>query len=92
MEFKAFASFDEYIPCDALVSCLFIHPGFVTKASEWHVAVELCGKETRGQFVLDHLKSNKNNAKIVERVDAEDLKTLLLWVVGDPAAEVKIIV
>lgn len=52
--------------------------------------MELSGRETRGQLVLDHLQENENNAKIVERIDAEDLKTIMLWVVGDPETNVEI--
>lgn len=90
MEFKAFRTFTNYIPCDALVTSLFIHPGLCLESSEWHVAVELSGRETRGQLVLDHLQENENNAKIIERIDAEDLKTIMLWVVGDRETNVEI--
>lgn len=82
MEFKAFVKFTNYIPCDALVAALFIHPSFAVESSDWHCVVELNGRDTRGQLVLDHLRDNANNATIVERVCPEDLKTILMWVVG----------
>lgn len=88
VELKAFREFTNYIPCDALVACLFIHPAFALVASEWHVVVELNGQETRGQLVLDHLKEKANNAKIVERVDEEDLKKIMLWTCGAEGIEI----
>lgn len=91
VEFKAFVHFTHYIPCDAMVSVLFIHPGGVEKSSNWHVTVELNGKETRGQLVLDHLKESPDNARIVERICEEDMKTIMLWVCGDPSANVEIV-
>lgn len=91
MEFKAFRDFANYIPCDALVTSLFIHPGLAVESSEWHAVVELTGTETRGQVVLDHLKENKNNARIVERVSEEDLKTILMWTAGDEGTTVEIV-
>lgn len=91
VEYKAFREFTNYIPCDALVACLFMHPGLVIKDSHWHVVVELNGRETRGQLVLDHLQENENNARIIERINAEDLKSILLWTCGDKGAMVEIV-
>lgn len=91
IEYKAFRHFTHYIPCDALVSSLFIHPGMVTKASDWHVTVELNGRETRGQLVLDHLRNNDYNARIIEQISEDDMKSMLLWVCGDPEVVVDIV-
>lgn len=91
IEYKAFRNFTHYIPCDALVTCSFIHPGMITKASDWHVTVELHGRETRGQLVLDHLRNNETNARIIEQISQEDMKSMLLWVCGDPDVDVEIV-
>lgn len=91
IEYKAFQNFKQYIPCDALVTSLFIHPEIVTKATEWHATVELNGRETRGQLVLDHLKENRANVRIVEKIDEEDMKTIMLWVCGGDCEKVQIV-
>lgn len=91
VEYKAFRNFSGYIPCDAMVACLFVHPEVIVKSSQWHVTVELNGKETRGQMVLDHLQQNKTNASIIERVSEEDIKKIMLWVCGHPEGNVEII-
>lgn len=71
-------------PCDALLTSVFLCPEAVVKSEEWHASVELRGTHTRGQLSLDHLKSKTANVRIVEQVDQELFKKILLWVVGHP--------
>lgn len=71
-------------PCDALLTAVFLCPEAVEVAADWHASVELNGRHTRGQLVLDHLKANKSNVQIVEKVDEELFKKILLWTVGHP--------
>lgn len=71
-------------PCDALLAAVFLCPELVEVAAEWHANVELQGQHTRGQLVLDHLKSRTNNVKIVEKINMELFKKMCLWVVGHP--------
>lgn len=69
-------------PCDALLTAIFLCPEAVEVDGEWHASVELHGRHTRGQLVLDHLKACKNNVRIVEKVNEELFKKILLWTVG----------
>lgn len=69
-------------PYDAVATAVFLCPEIVGVIGSWHASVELHGSQTRGQLVLDHLKSKTSNVKIVERIDQEMLKKLLLWTVG----------
>lgn len=69
-------------PCDAMLTAVFLCPEMIQVEGDWHATVELQGKHTRGQLVLDHLKANKSNVRIVEKIDEELLKKLLLWTVG----------
>lgn len=71
-------------PCDAFLTAVFLCPELVQVVDEWHASVELHGKHTRGQLVLDHLKSTTSNVRIVEKVNVELFKKILLWVVGHP--------
>lgn len=71
-------------PCDALLAAVFLCPELVEVAAEWHANVELQGQHTRGQLVLDHLKSRTNNVRIVEKINMELFKKMCLWVVGHP--------
>lgn len=69
-------------PCDALLTAVFLCPEMIQVGSDYHATVELQGKNTRGQLVLDHLKAKQNNVRIVERVTQEMFQKLLLWTVG----------
>lgn len=69
-------------PCDALLTAVFLCPEAVQLVGEWHANVELHGKHTRGQLVLDHLKARTSNVRIVEKVNEELFKKILMWTVG----------
>lgn len=69
-------------PCDGLLAAVFMCPELVLVDGEWHATVELHGRHTRGQLVLDHLKASKNNVRIVEKINEELFKKILLWTVG----------
>lgn len=71
-------------PCDALLTAVLICPESIVASNKWHASVELHGTHTRGQLALDHLKAKEDNVVIVERVDEEIFKRLLLWTVGHP--------
>lgn len=73
-----------YRPADALLTSVFLCPEIVEISSDWHAAVELHGTHSRGQVVLDHQKTNKINVKIVERINTELFKKMLLWTAGHP--------
>lgn len=69
-------------PCDGLLVAVFLCPELVLIENEWHASVELHGRHTRGQLVLDHLKANTSNVRIVERINEELFKKILQWTVG----------
>lgn len=71
-------------PCDALLVSVYLCPGIVEVANDWHALVELNGKHTRGQLVLDHLKVNASNVKIVEQINMDWFKSMLCWTAGHP--------
>lgn len=71
-------------PCDALLTAVFLCPELVEVEGEWHASVELHGRHTRGQLVLDHLKATTSNVRIVERINQELFKKMLQWTVGHP--------
>lgn len=78
-------------PYDAVATAVFLCPEIVEAAREWHACVELNGTHTRGQLVLDHLKTKADNVKIVERINQGMFQSLLLWTVGHPYANCNII-
>lgn len=84
LDHKLYTSRDRiyFRPCDALLAAVFLCPELVEVANEWHASVELAGRHTRGQLVLDHLKANTDNVRIVERINEELFKKMLQWVVG----------
>lgn len=54
---------------------------------EQYCTVELNGSYTRGQMVIDHvgLSGNVKNSVIVNKVDMDRFKKLLLWGLGGPS-------
>lgn len=71
-----------FVPCDAYVTACFIVPKMITKMEDFHVTVELQGKHTRGQMVIDRKKLEKPNAFLIEEIDAEMFKNFLMWLCG----------
>jgi inosine-uridine nucleoside N-ribohydrolase len=73
---------DIFKPCDAiLVGCLAF-PSMIRKMKHQHVSVELRGQETRGQMTIDHRGVEKPNAHVIEDVDGEFFKKMLMWAAG----------
>lgn len=50
----------------------------IVKQNSYFASVELHGWFTRGQMVLDHLNTTKPNVKVIEKVNDEFFKRLLL--------------
>lgn len=46
---------------------------------QYHATIELHGHHTRGQMVLDHLRKFKQNVTIIETIDGEEMKKILLF-------------
>jgi inosine-uridine nucleoside N-ribohydrolase len=68
-----------WVPCDAFLVAAFLYPDtMITKKSTHNATVELHGSQTRGQIVLDHLKTKRDNVTIIEEVDPELFKQLLM--------------
>lgn len=66
--------------CDPLAAAILLVPEVATQIKEVYVSVELHGLNTRGAMVVDHLQKLgfKPNVTIIERVDLELYKKLLL--------------
>lgn len=68
---------------DAFVLASFINPKCIKKSAKFHLTVELGGFLTRGQVVLDHLKHKKPNCTVIEELNVELFKSMILNVVND---------
>lgn len=86
------AAGDTYNVCDAfLVGCLLFPGRLVRRQKRRKCTVELEGRHTRGQMVVDHVNGsssgeNENeeatrNVTVIELLDVEACKALLLWTV-----------
>lgn len=80
-----------YGQCDALlVGCLLFPERLVARMRRRRCTVELQGRHTRGQMVVDHVNGDASlvalNVWMVERLEADACKELMLWVV-DAASE-----
>lgn len=73
-------------PCDGLLAAVFLCPELVEIEGNWHATVELHGRHTRGQMVLDHLKDHlkatQDTVRIVEKINMEMFKKVLMWAAG----------
>lgn len=68
-----------WIPCDAFLMAVFLQfDRIVRKMSSFHACIELHGGKTRGQVVLDHLKEEKDNVVIVEEIDEDIFREIVL--------------
>jgi len=72
-----------WIPCDCYLMVCFLLPRLIKKVEDYHVTVELAGNYARGQMIIDHLKREKPNARVIEEIDAELFKELMMWICGD---------
>ncbi|XP_014204190.1 uncharacterized protein LOC106636331 [Copidosoma floridanum] len=75
-----------YIPCDAYVVGVFLRPDAAKDVVMHNIDIELGGLKTRGLILVDHMKFNKPNAYIVQDIDLEIFKDLLLFT-ADPNTE-----
>lgn len=75
---------NNFLPCDAFLIACYFFPQMIKQMKHHNVSVELNGKETRGQMLLDHRRTEKpkKNAHVIEEVDAEFFKKVLLSVCG----------
>ncbi|KAL5275598.1 hypothetical protein ACFFRR_001452 [Megaselia abdita] len=70
----------DWTVCDAFLAAAFLFPEkFVIKDSFWNATVELHGGLTRGQMVLDHLRKDETNVRIIEKLNLEFFKQIALW-------------
>jgi inosine-uridine nucleoside N-ribohydrolase len=82
IEKLCYKNWQTWTPCDAFLVSLFIDPMVVRKLSEHHVTIELHGRHTRGQVVLDHLYKEKANCKVIELIDEELFRNMILETAG----------
>ncbi|XP_023297948.2 pyrimidine-specific ribonucleoside hydrolase RihA-like [Lucilia cuprina] len=73
----------KWIVCDAiLVAAYCFQKLAIAKQRLYHATVELNGTHTRGQMVLDHLRKNRENAKVIMDMHKENYKQIISWTGG----------
>ncbi|XP_058816431.1 nucleoside hydrolase-like [Topomyia yanbarensis] len=78
-EAEIFADRPFWRPCDAFLAAVFVKPEIVIHTENFHVDVELSGRLTRGQMVLDHLKCMRDNVRLVDKINTDQFKLLMLY-------------
>lgn len=76
--------------CDQLAVAAVIDPRYVTQKSLHFATVELSGRFTRGQMVVDYGKKiagKKPNVFLIDRVDIELFKKMMLWSLDHPSVD-----
>lgn len=68
-----------FIPADAYLTCCFLVPRMIKTISNYHVTVELNGQHSRGQMIIDYKGIEKPNAQVIQSIDTEIFKRLLMW-------------
>lgn len=79
VEGKQYSKYDTWMVCDALLTAAFLFPQCIRKARMCHATVELAGKYTRGQVVIDHLRRVPDNVNMIELLCSNSCKDALLW-------------
>lgn len=68
-----------WLTADGYLVAVYLYPqDAIVKKSTHHVMIELHGAHTRGLLVLDHLKQKTANVTIIETINEEFFKTVLL--------------
>jgi len=81
--------FEHYIVCDQIAMAAAIDSSCVTKMSQHFASVELSGRFTRGQMIVDYssVLCRSPNVFLIDRIDMNLFKTMLLWSVNDPSVD-----
>lgn len=68
-----------WLTADSYLIVAYLYPQHaIVKKSEHNATIELHGTHTRGQLVLDHLKLKPPNVTIIETINEEFFKTILV--------------
>lgn len=76
--------YKHWLPCDALLVAVFLEPKIILKKNNYHATIELGGKFTRGQVVIDHLRREDDNTTFIEKIDQDLFQKMALWTAGHP--------
>lgn len=82
VERKIFTNYQYFKPCDAFASFCFMVPKAIKKLEKFHMTVELSGQHTRGQSVLNHLKTEQENVNLIMEIDADIFSDFITWACG----------
>jgi len=84
-ESNATKFFETYIVCDQLAMAAAIDASCVKKSTPHFATVELSGRFTRGQMVVDYprLLRRSPNVFIIDDIDVNLFKTMMRWSVND---------
>ena len=74
--------------CDQLAVAAAIDPRCVSQQSAHYASVELSGRFTRGQMVVDYSKriGKSANVVLIDQMNMELFKKMMLWSVDHPTA------
>lgn len=77
-----YREYTDWVPTDAYLMAAFLFPELsIRKTRKLHATVELTGKFTRGQMVLDHLSKTPSNVTVVHLLSEEGCKKVFEWAV-----------
>lgn len=69
-----------WIMCDAyLLAAMFFPETAISESRTAHSTIELNGKYTRGQMILNHLPKMQDNVKLIDTLSIEGIKKNLQW-------------
>lgn len=81
-ERKTYAKRTMWLSCDGFLAAAYLYPECIKKREWFHSTIELHGKRTRGQLVLDHrnkhLPTYESNVTVIEDICGDALMKIFL--------------
>ncbi|XP_059223349.1 pyrimidine-specific ribonucleoside hydrolase RihA [Stomoxys calcitrans] len=73
----------KWIVCDAMAVVSFLFPNMtIVKSRLYHATIELAGRHTRGQMVLDHKRKDQGNTRVIMDLHKDNYRKILSWTGG----------
>lgn len=67
-----------WLPCDAFLAAIFLHPKIAKTSNKCKASVELRGHKTRAQMVIHHMDQKEPNICLITEINMDLFKSLMV--------------